>query len=588
MENVAVQAAPPLSTWTVAFVIDVVDQVARPQTTESETWMPAGTTTVTAWTASTRAEALVAPPSNTPSREVGAGAGAGAGTVVVVVAGGPVVVVVVVVAVGDVVGSGGAGAATCPSGGRRAPVEPSWATTAYARARSLVARCGRRGPRSDTPRVVVRQIVCVRCSTTTRVRGVGAPATTTTASAASTTASDTNPPVGSRRRRIAWRLRRRRNEGPSRPCEPSPQHAGRHAGGGRELGRAEPEDAPRVDEVHIGYARGGRPTERSDERVADRVGARGALGHPRQLDAPRLLCQEAPAHPAAQGAEQIGRGVGAALPGPLLEQLDRLPERVGEEGAGVVGDAGAEAEGARDRDDPREQGLQQAPSQHGVVGDREQRGHDARPLDRREAPAGLEGRDEVTEVGHPRWHDAPSGCPQPRERPSRLRRSTEPPPLLPEGGEDVRRIAMGHREILRKTAPPLVPQDGRSVSARSSVPAVDIEEFYDADERRRESEEIELGSEWRDERGNVYELNYVVDTGELYLMAMPGAELIEDPFGDIAVDPEEPVDELTVELVASVPTVDEVHQALQGWEDEVASPNSVAWLRARLSGYPVP
>ena len=126
------------------------------------------------------------------------------------------------------------------------------------------------------------------------------------------------------------------------------------------------------------------------------------------------------------------------------------------------------------------------------------------------------------------------------------------------------------------------------MSARSSVPAVDIEEFYDADERRRESEEIELGSEWRDERGNVYELNYVVDTGELYLMAMPGAELIEDPFGDIAVDPEEPVDELTVELVSSVPTVDEVHQALQGWEDEVASPNSVAWLRARLSGYPVP
>ena len=115
---------------------------------------------------------------------------------------------------------------------------------------------------------------------------------------------------------------------------------------------------------------------------------------------------------------------------------------------------------------------------------------------------------------------------------------------------------------------------------------MDIEEFYDADERRRESEEIELGPEWRDASGVRYELNYVVDTEECYLMAMPDAEMIEDPFGDIAVDPEEPVEELTVEVIARVKTLDELHQALAGWEDEMGKPNSVAWLRERLSAFP--
>jgi hypothetical protein len=120
------------------------------------------------------------------------------------------------------------------------------------------------------------------------------------------------------------------------------------------------------------------------------------------------------------------------------------------------------------------------------------------------------------------------------------------------------------------------------------VPAVDIEQFYDADERRRASEEVELGAEWVDAKGHRFELNYVVDTGERYLMAMPGAELIEDGFGDIAVDPEEPVDELTVEVLAMVPTVDEVHGAIAGWEGEMGKPDSVTWLRQHLSGYPVP
>jgi len=115
---------------------------------------------------------------------------------------------------------------------------------------------------------------------------------------------------------------------------------------------------------------------------------------------------------------------------------------------------------------------------------------------------------------------------------------------------------------------------------------MDIEEFYDEDERRRESEELELGGEWQDAVGHHFELNFVVDTGEAYLMAMPDAEMIEDPFGDIAVDTDEPVEELTVEVIAVVPSVDELHQAISGWEQEMTKSNSLAWLRDRLSGFP--
>jgi hypothetical protein len=79
----------------------------------------------------------------------------------------------------------------------------------------------------------------------------------------------------------------------------------------------------------------------------------------------------------------------------------------------------------------------------------------------------------------------------------------------------------------------------------------------------------------------------VVDTGEVYLMAMPSAEMIEDPFGDIAVDQNEPIEDLTVEVIAVVPTLDELHAAIAGWEEEMTKPASVDWVHAAVRNYPV-
>jgi len=50
---------------------------------------------------------------------------------------------------------------------------------------------------------------------------------------------------------------------------------------------------------------------------------------------------------------------------------------------------------------------------------------------------------------------------------------------------------------------------------------MDIDEFYEADPRRRASAELELGTEWLDKDSVRHELNYVEDTGELYVLREP-------------------------------------------------------------------
>ncbi|HEX3796197.1 MAG TPA: hypothetical protein VHV57_17020 [Acidimicrobiales bacterium] len=113
---------------------------------------------------------------------------------------------------------------------------------------------------------------------------------------------------------------------------------------------------------------------------------------------------------------------------------------------------------------------------------------------------------------------------------------------------------------------------------------MDIEAFYDADARRRPSAELELGTEWRDGQGVRYELNYVEDTGELYVIQEPPPHEWEDPFGGIHVNPATEADEkkMTVRVVANIQTVGQLHQVLDGWQEVMNEPNSAAWLADRL------
>lgn len=116
---------------------------------------------------------------------------------------------------------------------------------------------------------------------------------------------------------------------------------------------------------------------------------------------------------------------------------------------------------------------------------------------------------------------------------------------------------------------------------------MDIEEFYAQDERRRRSAEIELGTEWHDADGARYELSWVADTGELYVMREPDVPMTEDPFGDVYRS-NVPVGEITVGVVGWIEEQSAMEEVLRGWEEAMARPNGVAWIAERLRDHDVP
>ena len=111
---------------------------------------------------------------------------------------------------------------------------------------------------------------------------------------------------------------------------------------------------------------------------------------------------------------------------------------------------------------------------------------------------------------------------------------------------------------------------------------MDLEGFYQQDERRRASEEIEYGRDWRDEHGNRYEISYVVDTSELYAMRDPVGGLVPVSwFGDLFTTPVAE-NALTVAVLATVEDPNALADALEGWPGAMAGPDGIGWLVQRL------
>ena len=116
---------------------------------------------------------------------------------------------------------------------------------------------------------------------------------------------------------------------------------------------------------------------------------------------------------------------------------------------------------------------------------------------------------------------------------------------------------------------------------------MNIEEFYEADERRRRSEEIELGTEWHDAAGRRYEVSWVADTGELYTMFEPDEPISEDPGGGLHMS-KLPVESLRVSVLGWIPERGRLDQIFAGWEDAMAQDDSIAWVHDRLRAAAVP
>ena len=129
---------------------------------------------------------------------------------------------------------------------------------------------------------------------------------------------------------------------------------------------------------------------------------------------------------------------------------------------------------------------------------------------------------------------------------------------------------------------------------------MDIDQFYDADPRRRESDELTYGLNWASSQDSrhLWDLFWVRDTGELYLMSKPApprwlpllagdrhprhnrtktGEAPAAPAGDEDQD-------LGVEIIAEVDSEERLDEILSGWESAVKTRDGIDWVRERVKG----
>jgi hypothetical protein len=78
-------------------------------------------------------------------------------------------------------------------------------------------------------------------------------------------------------------------------------------------------------------------------------------------------------------------------------------------------------------------------------------------------------------------------------------------------------------------------------------------------------------------------VNWVEDTGELYLMREPAPHVREDPFGGLHFSMR-PTEEgkMTVHVVAQIPTHDDLEKILEGWQTAMVGDRGAEWLAERL------
>jgi hypothetical protein len=92
--------------------------------------------------------------------------------------------------------------------------------------------------------------------------------------------------------------------------------------------------------------------------------------------------------------------------------------------------------------------------------------------------------------------------------------------------------------------------------------------FYNADERRVRSRELDVGLWWREaEDGPLHRAAWVSDTGELYLVRLGPAA---DGGGH-------------VEVLATVEDRELLEGVFDGWRERCGEPRSLQWLRERAA-----
>ncbi|MDQ1475326.1 MAG: hypothetical protein QOE62_555 [Actinomycetota bacterium] len=111
---------------------------------------------------------------------------------------------------------------------------------------------------------------------------------------------------------------------------------------------------------------------------------------------------------------------------------------------------------------------------------------------------------------------------------------------------------------------------------------MDLEDFYNADPRRRHSEELEFGTDWT-EAGARTQVSWIEATGEMYAMRDPLGGLQSDVIGDLRVTPVSD-EQLTVEVLGVVNGRERATAVMSGWEAAMPEgDNSLSWVRDRIA-----
>jgi hypothetical protein len=128
-------------------------------------------------------------------------------------------------------------------------------------------------------------------------------------------------------------------------------------------------------------------------------------------------------------------------------------------------------------------------------------------------------------------------------------------------------------------SPAAAPEPGSSA-------ATTIAEFYDADPRRRESEEVEYGDGWTrpDDANATYRVSHVLTTGELYAVREPHPGGILARYLDQLNVDQADVDELTVEVLTVLPGED-ADRLLADWQSAMTGTDSLRWVHQQVAGH---
>lgn len=111
----------------------------------------------------------------------------------------------------------------------------------------------------------------------------------------------------------------------------------------------------------------------------------------------------------------------------------------------------------------------------------------------------------------------------------------------------------------------------------------DLDRFYELDERRRRSPEVDYGVWWR-WHGCNYRITWVEATGELIAVRLGPTQVrriggVSHADGLLALFAGEPMD---VYVLATLADRDTAERVLEGWADACGQPDSLAWVARRL------